>query len=196
MWYIEGAARKILVDTGAGDPATAEPRVMPYKRDKDQTVERALQKIGVECNDIDLVILTHMHWDHVRGLGSFPGAKIIVQEEELRNTKPLPTFPVEPKYEVISGDKEIVKGITAVSTPGHTHGMQGVLVETGTRRIFIASDTIPVHHNIDQDPWQISPIVRGDKDKYLASLEKIRKLSAALVLPGHEFKVFERITYE
>jgi len=54
-WYIEGSDKKILVDTGGGDPSQAHPRWQPYKREKDQSIENALKKVGVRCEDIDIV---------------------------------------------------------------------------------------------------------------------------------------------
>ena len=83
-WYIEGSDKRILVDTGGGDPAPTHPKMKPYERKKDQTIENALKKVGLTCDDIEIVIATHLHWDHSAGNGLFKNAKIIVQEEELK----------------------------------------------------------------------------------------------------------------
>lgn len=202
-WYIEGSDKKILVDTGGGDPANIpHPRLKPYRREKDQSIENALKKIGVECRDIDIVIVTHLHWDHSAGNGLFPNAELIVQQEELRSARS--PFPIhvhgyiksmveDIDYTVISGDKEIAKGVTVILTPGHTYGLQGVLVEAPTRRYFIAGDTIGLFRNLEFEP----PLVGGiyvDLQKYYESLEKISKLSA-FILPGHDPKVFEKEVY-
>jgi N-acyl homoserine lactone hydrolase len=117
-WYIEGSDKKILVDTGGGDPSKVLPRLLPYKREENQRLENALKKIGVKCEDIDTVIMTHLHWDHSADNALFPKAKMIVQEEELRTARS--PFPISAhgyiksvvediKYTVIAGDKEIAK---------------------------------------------------------------------------------------
>jgi len=202
-WYIEGSDKKILVDTGGGDPSQAHPRWQPYKREKDQSIENALKKVGVKCEDIDIVIVTHLHWDHSGGNNLFPRAKIIVQQEELQTARsPFPAtvhayirrMVDEVDYTVVSGDQEIAKGVKAILTPGHTYGLQGVLVEGEGRRIFIAGDTLPLFANLEQNPPTISNIY-VDMRKYYESLDKIARLSA-FILPGHDFRVFEREVYD
>jgi N-acyl homoserine lactone hydrolase len=201
-WYIEGSNKRILVDTGGGDPSVALPNWFPYKREKDEAIENNLKRLGLSCEDIDIVITTHLHWDHCAGNGLFPNAKIIVQEEELQSARsPFPIWvhsyiksTVEDiNYTVISGDKEIAEGVKVIFTPGHTYGMQGVLVEAKKRRIFIASDTFGLFKNLDQDPPLISGAYVSVK-KYYESLEKIARLSA-FILPGHDFRIFEVETY-
>jgi glyoxylase-like metal-dependent hydrolase (beta-lactamase superfamily II) len=96
-------------------------------------------------------------------------------------------------YTVISGDKEVAEGVKVILTPGHTYGLQGVLVEAEKRRIFIAGDTLPLFKNIEQDPPVISNIY-VDIKSYYNSLKKIVSLSA-LILPGHDFGVFEKESY-
>jgi glyoxylase-like metal-dependent hydrolase (beta-lactamase superfamily II) len=204
-WYIEGSDKKILVDTGGVDPTKAHPRWNPYKREKDQSIENVLKKFGMTCEDIDIVIVTHLHWDHCGGNGLFPKAKIIVQQEELQSARsPLPisahsyshikTIVEDINYTIISGDKEIAKGVTAILTPGHTYGMQGVLVEARKRRFMIAGDTFGLFKNLEQSPPQISGFY-VDLRKYYESIDIITKLSA-FILPGHDFKVFEKKVYD
>lgn len=200
-WYIEGASKRILVDTGGADPSEV-PRRSPYRRDKNQSIDNALRKLGLRCSEIDIVIITHLHWDHCGGTDKFPDAQIIVQEEELISARsPLPLYYFEDykrfvdniNYTVISGDKQLVEGVTVFFTPGHTYGMQGVLVDAETRKYFIASDTIGLFECLNREP----PLISGvyvDLRKYYDSLAKITKLSA-FILPGHDFKVFGKEIY-
>jgi len=200
-WYIEGSNKRILVDTGGTDPSDDLHRA-PYRREKDQSIDKALNKIGQRCEDIEIVILTHLHWDHCGGNEMFPNAQLIVQEEELRSARsPLPLHAAgyikniveDFDYTVISGDKEIAEGVSVVFTPGHTYGMQGVLVEAETNRYFIAGDTFGLFECLEKNPPLISGIY-VDLQKYYESLERITRLSA-LNLPGHDFRVFEKEVY-
>ncbi len=201
-WYIEGTDDRILVDTGGGDPREAGPQRAPYERPEDQGLENALRKFGLRCADINIVVVTHLHWDHCSGNGLFPNAKMIVQKKELESARfPLPvtrhgyvkSMVEDIQYTVISGDEEISKGVSAIFTPGHTYGMQGILVETGSGRIFLAGDTFGLFENLKQDPPMISGIY-VDLKKYYWSIKKIGKFSA-LILPGHDFKVLEKEAY-
>jgi glyoxylase-like metal-dependent hydrolase (beta-lactamase superfamily II) len=96
-------------------------------------------------------------------------------------------------YTVIPGDKEIEEGVTAIFTPRHTYGLQGVLVNAEKRRYFIASDTFYLFKNLEEYP----PLISGsyvDLRQYYESMEKIIKLSA-FILPGHDFKIFHKDVY-
>jgi len=202
-WYIEGADKKILIDTGGGDPKSEHAsRFMPYRREEKQSVENALKNIGVECDDIDIVIASHLHWDHcaeTRRL--FKHAEVIVQEDELKAARA--PFPVQHgyvkslfegiNYTVVSGDVEIANGVTAILTPGHTYGLQGVLVEAAKQKYFIASDTIGLFSNLESDPPMIGGIY-VDMKLYYESLEKIGKLNAT-ILPSHDIEIFENKFY-
>jgi N-acyl homoserine lactone hydrolase len=199
-WYIEGSDKKILVDTGGGDPSQANPRWLPYRRENDQSVENALGKIGVKCDDIDIVIVTHFHWDHTGGNGLFPNAKIIVQEDELQYALTpeaagacLPGIVEDVVYTAIEGDKKIADGVEVILTPGHTWGMQGVLIHGETNRIFLPSDTLPLYKNLEADPFEISNIYI-DLQIYRESMNKIANLSA-LILPSHDLSVLEKTFY-
>ncbi|MFH0845463.1 MAG: N-acyl homoserine lactonase family protein [Pseudomonadota bacterium] len=201
-WYIEGSDKKILVDTGGGDPFKAQPTWKPFKREEFQTIEAALQRVGVKCEDIEVLIVTHLHWDHCGGNDLFPMAKIFLQEKELQSARS--PFPIHAHgyiqnmienidYTVISGDREIAGGVRVIHTPGHTYGMQGVLVECKETRYFIAGDTFGFFKNLEKEP----PLPGGvyvDLKQYYESMEKITRLSA-FILPGHDFKVFDREVY-
>jgi len=201
-YYIEGADKNILVDTGGGDPNEANPHWLPYERKEDQTIQNALRKIGVSCDEIDIVINTHLHWDHCGGNALFPKATIFVQQAELESAHaPLPLMAhgynkrmVEDiEYTVISGDQKIVDGVQVILTPGHTYGMQGVLVEGEKNRYFIASDTFGFFKNLEINPPTPSGIY-VDLKKYYQSIQRIGELKA-FILPGHDFKVFDSEIY-
>jgi len=137
-FYIKGGEKNILVDTGA--PAKGTEKYCPIEPIREiQSFEEALGKQGLKPEDIDIVIQTHLHWDHVANTAKCAKAKVIVQEDELRFAlAPHPlfagTYAIEMlqglKFQPVKGDAEIVDGIKVLLTPGHTPGAQSVVIET------------------------------------------------------------------
>jgi glyoxylase-like metal-dependent hydrolase (beta-lactamase superfamily II) len=200
-WYIEGSGKRILVDTGGEDANEVTNRTL-YTQTADQKIEAALSRLGLRCEEIDLVVNTHLHWDHCGGNGRFPRAEFIVQEEELRMARnPLPLHAggyssdavQTTRFTTVRGDAEVAEGISVVFTPGHSTGMQGVLVEAETKKYFICGDTVCLFECLAKDPPAVGAIY-VDLREYYDSLKKIKDLGA-FALPGHDPKVFEREVY-
>jgi len=85
--YIGGAKKKIIVDTGAPDLERClkyHPYSKPEPVRREQGIVAQLAKAGVKPEEIDIVVLTHLHWDHVGGVTEFPNAEFIVSKKELR----------------------------------------------------------------------------------------------------------------
>jgi glyoxylase-like metal-dependent hydrolase (beta-lactamase superfamily II) len=136
VWYIEGAKERILVDAGVNATLFRE-RGIP---DEDvQSLEEGLQKVGLACGDIEIVLMTHLHWDHVALASRFSNAKFIVQKKEYDFAlKPHPAvassyqkeFFINLHIHLADGDQEITDGVKVYLTPGHTPGGQSVGVQT------------------------------------------------------------------
>ena len=91
MWFIDGARHKILVDTGVSDPEWAARYHHPIERKPHEDPINAIESLGLRASDIDIIINTHLHWDHCFNNHLFPNARILVQAEELRYAiSPLP----------------------------------------------------------------------------------------------------------
>ena len=90
IWYIEGPKKKTIVDAGVtADILAAGGR---FGRTDIQSLEEGMRKIGLKPDDIETVIATHLHHDHIALAASFPNAEIIVQKAELeaaRNPHPI-----------------------------------------------------------------------------------------------------------
>jgi glyoxylase-like metal-dependent hydrolase (beta-lactamase superfamily II) len=212
-FLIKGTREKILVDTGGGTPEWAEMhhnhRGMGAYRD----TATALKSVGLHPDDIDLVICTHLHWDHCFNNDQFKNARILVQRDEMRYAiAPLamhglfyesqvvgmrpPWLRALERTEAVEGDIEIAEGVELVKVPGHTPGFQGVNVRTAKGNYFIASDFCPLFVNWEGTPSLkhiVSPIHVSIED-YYRSFEKVEKF-ADFVLPGHDIKVFEKECY-
>ncbi len=162
--------KRILVDAGA----------IPVK---DELI-RQLAKEGLTPEDIDLLILTHLHLDHiinahlfhnakvlckVRG-GEYPGQAHFLAKGCLERTA---LFDMTP----IAADVEIML------TPGHTEDMLSVLVKTTKGRVVIAGDAFPSKEWTDSN-IQPSPILNVDVDDFNKSRKKILDV-ADYIIPGH-----------
>ena len=208
-WYIEGRGQRILVDTGGHDPARTDWH-QPYRREAGQDPVSRLAALGVRPEDIDILILTHLHWDHASNMHLFPKARVIVQREELRFAaaplpfidwpyRILPPFSLDSeRFEAIDGDAKIAEGVSVHLTPGHTPGIQGVAVRTSSAVYFLASDNVPLAESWNaKEKYGIPRWPNGlhvNLDAYAKSLRRIEDLGD-IILPCHDWSVLERKEY-
>jgi len=209
-WFIEGQGHRILVDTGGHDPAQADLH-QPYQREKAQDPVSRLAALGVRPEDIDILILTHLHWDHSSNTHLFPKARVIVQREELRyaaaplDPHHVPYHSIPPRlqslgrFEVIDGDKEIVEGVSVHLLPGHTPGIQGVAVRASGAVYFIAGDNVPLMENWNaKEKYGAAHWPNGihvDLEAFFKTLRRMETLGD-IILPGHDWSVLERTEYK
>jgi glyoxylase-like metal-dependent hydrolase (beta-lactamase superfamily II) len=201
-YYLESAdkSRRILVDTGGSAPDGKS--WMPYERPKEQELDAALAAIGVKPEDVDTVILTHLHWDHASNNGLFPKAKFYVQKLEYEQISdpgvtdiPGTILPLvrQTKYELLDGDVDVFEGISVMITPGHTRGHQCVLVDTAAGKYIICGDLITQLENWRHEP-KIPNGIYYDLEVITESTNKIAKVPGT-ILPGHDFEVLSRSCY-
>jgi len=213
-WYIEKENTKILIDTGMCDTSRAQQYHYKHStQNKEERIDKALLKKGINIQDIDIVILTHLHWDHCSNIDLFEHATCYLQKKELDYADdPIPSYYssyesshiglVPPynntKFELLSGEIEIISGINILSTPGHSPGHQSVIVE-GKRTYVIAGDACPCYENLmpdtnkNVDLTMIGRYMNVNETWY--SLEKIKSI-ADFVLPSHDSTVFDQEYYE
>ena len=209
MFVIEGGVAPIVVDTGADVDRAWDLHRIKMEQTEAEKPDVALRSIGINPDDVRIVVNTHLHWDHSSNNHLFPNAQVIVQQRELdyaRGPVPwhrvhfevLPDCPAawqrgESQLAPIRGDIEIAPGVTAVTLPGHTPGSQGVLVEARTGRYLIAGDCLYLYDNWDGDsPFDHIPVgLFTDLVAYDESLRKIEGLDCQ-VIPSHDFQVLDR----
>ena len=89
-FYLTDGVNKVIVDTG-GVPADGK-KFMPYFQEPGQKIEEALANLGVDPGEINIVINTHFHWDHMSNNHLFGNARHYVQRAEYQYAlAPIPT---------------------------------------------------------------------------------------------------------
>jgi len=161
---IETGGKRVLVDSGMGDKWSDKERAI-YKIDRSETLLASLRALGLGPEDIDVVINTHLHFDHAGGntrvvegklLPTFPKARYVVQMGEWEDA----THPnernrasyLEPNFvpiaearqlETVQGQAEVAPGVHVVPVGGHTAYHQMVIVEGGRQALVIPTDLVP-----------------------------------------------------
>ena len=195
------AGENILVDTGfppkyAYDIAAAseEDRLGAFgevlKLTEDNLPKAQLARAGVEMADIDLLIMTHTHIDHVGGIADFPGRPILMSGAERKLDRPLYWGDVRPlewpdrEYLLIEEDTEIGPGLRVLHVPGHAPGQLALevdLPESGT--LLITGDAISRPAEIDEGfagSWDVAGAQAS-----AARLMERAKAQDAFVIYGH-----------
>jgi N-acyl homoserine lactone hydrolase len=152
----------VLVDTGP-DPVRAAAAGFRVDGNPRQALLSALARRGRRPADVDFIIHTHLHYDHMQNDGVFPRAAVVVQEREARWAAG-PAADVfcagvadfrsalGGRLRLVDGDLELLPGLRLVLTAGHTPGHQAVLADTGGRTWCIAGDLVPLGANIERPP--------------------------------------------
>jgi len=203
---IKAEGCNILVDTGNGDKFS-EKLLKIYGIEREPTLLKSLSDAGLRPEDIDIVINTHLHFDHcggntvVNGNGrhepAFPRAGYIVQKrewEDATNLNELTRASYIPenfiplmeagRVELVDGNREVYPGVTVVQTPGHNRGHQSVKIESDGKTAFFLGDMIPTAAHIPL------PYVMG-YDLYPLELLEVKRRILREALEGHWLMIFE-----
>lgn len=161
---IRTAEGNVLFDTGlhpvhvARPDATFGPRsgLRVVMTSEDAIVAR-LASVELRPDDVDLVVNSHLHFDHAGNNGAFPNATFVVQAEHLAFAKGKPNFPgvywdlPELRYVPAAGRTRIAPGVEAVPTPGHAPGHQSLVVDLPeTGRIVLCGDAAFTRENLER----------------------------------------------
>ena len=195
---IPSSAGLILVDTGQGDKITAKERRIFGMVDNNRRLDADLRRVGFSPEDVDIVLMTHLHADHAGGcthwtdpsdpeseaVPAFPNARYLIQRLEMAeaafpNERTRGTyFPDnwEPlrrsgQLELVDGDQELAQGVRSVTVPGHTQSIQAVWVEDAGQSLLFLGDACSWAAHLDRLAW----VPSFDLDP-MASIEGKRNL--------------------
>jgi glyoxylase-like metal-dependent hydrolase (beta-lactamase superfamily II) len=165
--------KNILIETGNGTKWTAKLRDIYGIQEGDPLIDNLAAK-GVHPDQIDLVINSHLHFDHAGGntkfendkaVPTFPNAQYIVRAAEIAHAAN-PTerdrasyfeenfLPMQQsgQWHALAGDTEIVSGISAVAIPGHNADIQAIKLTGGGKTVFFVADLFPTRQHLSL-PW-------------------------------------------
>lgn len=199
VWVLRQGDQTILVDTGYDDTEAAA-RGRPIRLNP----VAALAPFGIRPEDVDQIIVTHLHYDHAGGLHLFPNATLHLQAAEMayatwpcmcHDTLRMP-FTADHVCEAIrrlysgkvqfhDGDAQIADGVTVHCIGGHSRGLQCVRVRTQAGWMVLASDAAHFYENLHaRKPF---PIV-VDLQDMLDGFDTLERLASRpdLIVPGHD----------
>ncbi|MDO5671896.1 MAG: N-acyl homoserine lactonase family protein [Actinomycetaceae bacterium] len=213
---IEHPEGRILWDTGV--PRDWETRweptgfhdFFPVKEPIDGPgyLDTALASLELEPSDIDILVLSHLHFDHAANASLFNNGKtkIIANDKEIAGARAIQGYSAgahivsdysDLTIEAVSGDVEILPGVSVIETPGHTWGTMSLRVDLpneGTK--IFTSDA--VYLSDSWGPPAVGAAIVWDNLKWLESVEKLRAIALktdAQVIFGHDAEQAKELRY-
>ncbi len=169
LLLVKAQGKNVLIDSGLGDVFTDRERKV-YAAYNPSNLEVGLLALGVKPEEIDIVILSHLHADHAcgtikaengRGVPRFKKAKIVLQKAEWEDALNLDErttagylmnhLSVLDNYkvlELVDGEAEILPGLKVVKTGGHTEGHQGIEISANGEKLIYYGDIVPTSHHL------------------------------------------------
>lgn len=195
-YLIQHGNEYVMWDTGVPEAAIGDPKgwstlpsLIVYHLDK--TISSQLAQIGLKPADIDYVVVSHTHGDHIGNVGLFPDATVVMQRAEYEwiNSPP----PSDPKLntlvqlarkllghprrlELVTGDVDLFRdgSVRLLSTPGHTPGSQSLMVHLAkTGYVILSGDVAHLEDNFERD---IVPALNVDKPESISSMDRIKQI--------------------
>ncbi len=216
-FLIQGSDLNVLVDAACSaddykrwiKPADADALHLggeTFRDVEDVTpIEAALGQRGLALDDIDILVQTHLDWDHCMNTLKFSASRVVIQKSELEDQ------PVHPLYrnahapdaiydrfkqlrlDVVDGDHHLADGLELLLTPGHTTGGQSLVVRTNSGNWIIAGlcTTNDNYHLSEELRTQlgyevIPPGMHTDAVVAYESVLKLRDIGGDRILPLHE----------
>jgi glyoxylase-like metal-dependent hydrolase (beta-lactamase superfamily II) len=170
-FYLETGGTRILIETGIGPKSKYTDKEQGFFQFSNHWLPDSLAAAGIDPASIDIVLLTHLHFDHAGGgtspdgrggyVPTFSRAKYVVQRGEWRdaveghcvmtgtyrkeNLEPLEKAGV---LSLLDGEAEIAPGLAVRVLPGHTRCQQGVVFSSGGHRAMLPADMLPTSAHI------------------------------------------------
>ncbi|WP_449537290.1 YtnP family quorum-quenching lactonase [Ferdinandcohnia sp. Marseille-Q9671] len=162
---VKAGSKNILIESGIGNQKLSDKLKRNFGVLEESSLDDSLSELGLTTKDIDLVLMTHLHFDHACGLTkwehgklvpTFENATIIASEvewEEMRNPniRSKSTYwkdnweAIEDQVKTFSDKIEVVQGVTMIHTGGHSDGHSIILFESKNEKAIHMADIMPTH---------------------------------------------------
>jgi len=153
---------------------------------------KRLAEFGLKTEDIDIVVNTHCHYDHIEGNYLFRGKTLIVHEKELEYCRKLywpefaDAFMGIMDVDAINGTKQLTRNVKVIETLGHTPGSITVLAETEEGLVACVGDAVIVKEDLLELKAPQVVTQNTSAEVAIESLKRIAALNPVLVIPGHD----------
>ena len=154
--------------------------------------QKRLAELGLEPGDIDMVVNTHCHYDHIEANYLFKGKPLVVHEKEIEYCSNLywPEFTEAfmgiMEIDAVSGEKKLSENLRVIETLGHTPGSISVLAETEEGLVACIGDAAIVREDLLE--FRVPSVVTKNiaPEVSVNSLKRIAALNPFMVVPGHD----------
>lgn len=203
FWLLRNEARTVLVDCGFN-----KERAAAKNRFQHTDPVELLVRMGVTPDQVEHVIITHMHYDHVGNVELFPNAVFSMAREELdyftgpygdrelerklvdpEEVRLVKLLVADDRLVLVDGTAEPFPGIRLTKVGGHTAGQLIVEVDTNAGTIVLASDAMHYFEEIERDrPYNLFNNL-GDMYRGYDILRELAARPGVTVIPGHDPRV-------
>lgn len=212
-YLVDRDGETVLFDLGCYPPEQAELFGRTVRDHR--TPAQAITDLGRDPAEVTTVVVSHLHWDHCTGAGELPGARVLVQREELRFAfapdpeqwhpydsweldRRAPWRDILHRIEPVDGWLRLGEDLLIVPTPGHTPGSQSLLVR-GERDFLLCGDLF-----MRYESWigtgfgpatttRLAPGIHTDLRTWRASMDLVER-HGWMPLPAHDPRAPEVIT--
>jgi len=190
---ITNANKNMLIDTGIGELPEKYRKFYTVKRKPEQNLKTQLAQHNLKPEDIDIIVNTHLHFDHCGNNSLFPNAKIIVQADELRYARAPERFQetgyiqelldVKADYQPVQGEYKIDDEVSVLPTSGHSIGHQSVVIRNGERKYVYCGDAAPIRECLER---RNIPGVLYSSHEALKSIDRLKAIANAFYIYSHD----------
>jgi glyoxylase-like metal-dependent hydrolase (beta-lactamase superfamily II) len=203
MWCIKYEKTALLVDTGMTDEDAKFFFRMPGAKclGGQKYIEAKLKELDVYPAEIEIVIVSHLHFDHFSAHQLYPKASFYIQKKDIEfytgpgvrfqqirhgaaNIPEVVSLAWAKRIRYVDGNEQIIPGVRVVLVGGHTPGTQVVVVTTSRGDAVICSDSLDFYQQLEEDVTRPSVNLMES----LLARDKIRALASSpeLIIPGHD----------
>ena len=216
-YLIETTNGRVLYDVGCDYAKIADPEKREHWFDpatfafgapdmhEDQRLPAWFARLGISASDIDAVFVGHLHFDHAGGLCDVAGCEIHVQRNELESARKREDagyfpddFAGDYRWKIMEGEYDLLPGLRAISTPGHTAGHMSLLIELPKGPpVLLCGDAADLTENLDDE---IAPGLcwREQESMAVDSIRKLKRIAreeGAQLWPNHDMAFWRSLRH-